>query len=366
MLLLWFRHLNRDRFDLTLACPPGTWLAKEATALGVRVVTVPLVRELRPLVDLRGLLRLLLVMRRDRYAIVHSHSAKAGALGRMAAFLAGVPISVYTPHAFSYLSQQGLARRFFLAVERALRRFTSTVIAVSESERRRAVEEVGFVASRVVTIPNSVDRDEAAAATSVADPAAKTVLTAGRLTYQKNPEMFVRMAKLVISRVPHARFVMLGAGFNSPEEPAIRDLVRQGGLDGSVEILPWSNRQETLQRIASCSVFVLTSRYEGMPYVALEAMMTGRPLVVTDVDGSRDLVENGVNGFAVPLDDELAMADAVTALLEDREMARGMGAHSLRLARDRYPISRSIAMLEALYEKLISGQVAPFAERASE
>ncbi len=321
--------------------------------MGIPVIAVPMTREIRPLTDLLGLLRLVQAIRRHRYAIVHSHSAKAGVLGRVAAWLTRTPVSLYAPRAFSYLSQRGLARRFFLFIERLLRPFTTTVVAASESERRRAIEEVGFEPGRVVAIPNAVDLNDAGAGPGGTPRTSSVVLTAGRLTYQKNPAMFVRVAALLVRRFPAAQFAIVGAGFNSPQEPDVRDLIRQLGLEQRIAILPWSSRSELLERIRNCTVFVLTSRFEGMPNVGLEAMMLGKPLVVTDVDGSRDLVENGVSGYVVPLDEDEEMARAVEAVLCDDALAARMGSAGRRRIQEFHDIRRTSAALASLYESLL-------------
>src|SRR6185503_3154481 len=159
-LLLLFRHLDQDRFELHLACPPDTLLAVESRKLGIRVWETAMVRAVRPIRDYLSLRRLVDIMRRERFDIVHGHSAKGGYLSRLAGRLVGGAKIIYHPRAFSYLSQRGIGRAFFLLLERLAVRWTDVVIATSESERRRAIADVGFPPARVVVIPNSIDVTE--------------------------------------------------------------------------------------------------------------------------------------------------------------------------------------------------------------
>jgi len=246
-----------------------------------------------------------------------------------------------------------VARKVFLGLERLAVPWTDVLHATSESEKARAVREVGFPDARVVVIPNSVDIEEAEAVQVAESPTEPIVLTVGRLAHQKNPEMFVRVARLVLDRRPGTKFVMAGAGFASPLERQVRSLVRATGVESHVRIVPWGSRAETLRLVATCSVFVLTSRYEGLPYSLLEAMMLRKPAVATDVDGSRDVLGGGVGGCLVPPDDEGAMADRVVALLEDPTLAGRTGEAGYQRVREYYDIRKTVQAIEALYGQLL-------------
>lgn len=357
-LLLLFRHHDRRRFELHLACPPGVALASAAAALGVRVIPIPMVRSVNPYRDAAGLFALWRLMRRERYAIVHAHSAKGGYLARVAARLSGTRPVLYAPRAFSYLSQRGIARKFFLLLERVARPFTDVVVATSESERQRAMKDVGFARDRVAVIPNGIDVMEMAevAKTNVARPrSAPTVLMIGRLSYQKNPAMFVRVAGKVVERHPTVRFVLNGGGFASPEEDRTRALIASMGLDDRVEVVQWGTKSEAIRRIAECTIFVLTSRFEGMPNTVLEAMSLGCPVVATDVDGTRDVVRHGETGFLVPVDGDDEMASAIMRLLEERGLAARYGARAAAVAASEYDVRRTVRAVEALYRTCLEG-----------
>ncbi len=354
-IILLLRHFDAKRFEHHLACPPGSTLEARARDLGVRVFPVKMVRGPNPARDVAALINLIRLIQREDYAIVHGHSAKGGFLARLAARLGGPRRAFYHPRGFSYLSQRGLARAFFLRLERWAVRWTDLAVAASESERRRAIDEVGFPPSRVVRVFNSIDLTEAdGIRPTVFGAGGPVVLTAGRLAYQKYPEMLVRVAALVARERPDARFVWVGGGFAGPLEKRIRKMVAKAGLEERFEILPWATKQETLAAIAACAVFVLTSRFEALGNVTMEAMMLGKPAVVTDADGSRDLVESGTNGFLVALDEDQAMAKRILELLNDQARATMMGQAGRRRVERDFDIRRNVRLLENVYGRALA------------
>ena len=137
----------------------------------------------------------------------------------------------------------------------------------------------------------------------------------------------------------------------------MRNLVVKAGLESRFEIRPWVTKRETLAAIAACAVFVLTSRFEALGNVTLEAMMLGKPAVVSDADGSRDLVESGANGFVVALDEDQAMANRIVELLNDAGLAARMGLAGRRRAERDFDIKRNVRLLEDVYAGAIADPV---------
>lgn len=349
-LILLLRHFPHERYVLELACPPGTVLASEARRMGVTVFEVPMLRQVHPARDFACFVALVGLMRRRKYSIVHAHSAKAGILGRAAAFVAGVPHVVYSPRGFSFLSQQGAARRFFLMLERLARRMTDRLVATSASERDRAVGEVGFSPTAIRIVRNGIDAGEVIASSGKGGP--PTVLTVSRLTYQKNPLMFLRLAARVARVRPEVRFVLVGAKAAGGLEVETEEALEKLGLSGIVELLPWQPKADVLALMQRSSAFVLTSRFEGMPNVLLEAMLLRLPVVATAVDGSRDVIADGETGWLVPDDDDAAMAEAVLRILDGPAEAAVVAAQAERFVRDELNVARTCAGFAAVYDEL--------------
>jgi glycosyltransferase involved in cell wall biosynthesis len=236
-------------------------------------------------------------------------------------------------------------------LERVMRPYTTAVVAASKSEADRAIQDVGFRPDVVRVFWNSIEVEAARDRPSVEErpPDAPRVMFVGRVAYQKNPEMFVRVAALLKHDHPSARFSLVGSGFHDELLGPVQELIVQHGLEGQVELLPWRPREELWALMASATVIVVPSRYESFGYVAAEAGWLGKPVVVTDVDGLRDVVADHDTGFIVPLDDDTAMAECISRLLHDAELARRMGERGRDRVRQCFDIQENIQVLEQIY-----------------
>jgi len=251
--------------------------------------------------------------RHGPFDAVHGHSSKGGAVARLAALGTGVP-AFYTLHGF-IIMDPGLARLkrlAYLAIEFALSRMTARVIAVSPEEGR-AASRLGLGRSRVIVVPNGIGpvaltpRAEARAALGVAegDPVIGFV---GRLVAQKAPDVLLRAFAIAARAAPGATLAVVGSG---PLGPRLRGLADELGVG---ERVLWLGERDARGVLAAFDVFALSSRKEGLPYVVLEAMSAGLPIVATATAGVEILVEPGVNGTVVAADDAAAFAAALVEL----------------------------------------------------
>lgn len=330
---------------------------------GVRVVLVPMVREISPRRDLTHLVRLAAVLAGGRFDVIHTHSSKAGALGRTAALLAAPDAArVHTPHTFAFRFDAAFPawkRRVFLQVERRLGASTDRMVHVSASERDTAVE-LGIVEeSRAVVIENGIDPEPFASIEREESESARRHLgvrphesligTVGLLNSAKGHLDLVEAAALLRRRREDVRFVVVGEGELRGE---IERRIEERGLSGSFVLTGY--RTDVPRLLAAMDVFCLPSLWEGMPYAVLEAMAAGLPCVVTDVDGSRDLVEPGRTGWIVPRRDPEALAAALERVLCDPEAARRMGEEARRRVQSRHTLDRMVDRHAALYEEAVA------------
>ena len=352
-LLLIFKFLSREQYELHLICPPGTNLASAAASYGVRVHTVKIERNPHILRDLWSLIIIVRILKKGGYHLVHAQSAKGGLLARLATQVVRVNKVIYSPRAFSYMSQRRLLYQVFLSLERLTARFTDVLIAASDSEKVRAISEVHYDKSRVVVVPNSVDPDVFFSIQRADEPPGeKTVLTIGRLGYQKNPMMFLDLVECICAHRGDINFVMQGGGFlGHLENRVVQRIQRSVILRTYCKLLPWSENGSLRKIYEQCSVFVLTSLFEGMPNTILEAMMYGIPVVATDVDGSRDLVVHGVTGFLVSTAETETMARHVSSLVDDRELWTKMSNAARLRIRQHYLAPVNIRRLEKIYDE---------------
>ncbi len=306
-----------DRFEVTLAAHGGGPLRDAAEAAGVPYVELEHVRRaIHPWQDARGLLELVRLCRRLRPDIVHVHSSKVGVLGRLAAWLAHVPVRVYTVHGWSFAAYDGLAGRVYLWLERLMRPLTTAVVCVSEATRQQGIAARACDDARTVVIHNAVEVGSFGARAESTGP--PRILSVGRLAYPKD---FVTLPAGLALLDADYRLFLVGDG---PDAPEVAATVEARGLSDRVELL--GAQVSVAERLARSDVFVLSSRSEGFPVSILEAMAAGLPVVATDVGGVAEAVVDGETGILVPAADPQALAGALERLLADVELRRRLGA----------------------------------------
>jgi glycosyltransferase involved in cell wall biosynthesis len=348
-----FERIDRDRFDCTLLCRANSSLAENARDLGIPVIPFDLRRSISATRDLSALFRLVRIVRRNTFDIVHCHSSKAGFIGRLAARLAGNTCTVYTPNAFYYIGLTGWRKRAFLGLERLARPWTDQLIATSASEAERAMREVGFDQGDVMTIYNSIAVTPRNSADDMTRSTEAVVLFAGRLSFQKNPEMFVRMSVLVRRKIPDAKFLMIGFEDEEPYSERIRAMIKDLDMEDRYELVGWIERHQMLERVRRATLMVVPSRYESFGYVAAEAMIHEKPVVATNVDGLRDVVEDRVTGYLVPLDEDEEMAERVVEILRNPVLQGRMGECGRRRVSENFNIEINIKLLEDTYRNAL-------------
>jgi glycosyltransferase involved in cell wall biosynthesis len=364
--ILLTQLLDTGRYESMLAV--GSVGAREgdmtdfATDRGVAPYEIPMMRrEVRPLLDVVALWHLYRLMRRFRPTIVHTHAAKAGALGRIAAILARVPIVVHTYHGHVFHSYFGPFRtRAYLAVERLLARATDQVIAVGPL-LRRDLAGYGFDrGNRLTTVLLGLDLQQFLAPDSDGVGLRRElglgdgVLLVGivaRLVPVKDHVTFLAAAARVLGSGVRAHFLIVGDGdLRSDLELAAQRL----GIAPHVSFLGWRHDLPSVYR--ALDIVALSSLNEGLPVAVIEAMASARPVVATDVGSVSDLVVAGKTGYVVPprSPDELADAICALAAAPDRRAAMGLAARAR--AYPKYDISRLTADIDALYQRLLRGE----------
>lgn len=313
-------------------------------AAGARVHELPMVRAISPARDAWHALRLGGLLLGRGFDVVHTHSSKAGALGRAAALLCSGAVRVHTPHTYAFTFAGGAGqggeaagpRGLLLATERLLGRITQRVIHVSASEldEGRALRVVPAGRQRVV--PNGIDPSRFARPTGGAalraelgiPPDARVVSSVGLLNDAKGHDLLVEAA----ARLPDSvHLLIVGHGERAA---ALRERGRRLGLGARLHLPGW--RDDISAVHAASDVFALPSRWEGLPYSLLEAMAAGLPCVASDVNGSRDILRaEPPCGLLVPREDPPALASALQRLLSDPELAAGLARAGLaRVAAD--------------------------------
>ncbi len=353
--------LDRRRFRPVLIAGPGGLLTREAHALeGVEVRLIPsLIREIRPLQDLHAFWELVGTFRRLRPKIVHTHSSKAGILGRLAAWLAGVPCILHTIHGYGVTPAQPLwIQHMVIGLEWMVGRVTTHWIAVSQADRRRGLEWELFSPSKVSVVRPGIDptafaariepaeRDRLRAALGVG-PEQLLVGTVSCLKPQKSPEDFIRVAALVCQRMPAAKCVLVGDGVLRPKIDA---MIQAQGLQDRVMLLGW--RRDVASLLKAFDVFVLTSQWEGLPCAILEARASRIPIVATRVGGSAEAIIEGIQGTLCPAGDVNAMAGRVCQILGDERLRADLRNGTQELPEE-FTIQETVKQYQSLYAYLL-------------
>lgn len=355
-------HLNRTRFRPVLIAGPGGMLTEEARRLpGVQTIIVPsLGRRIHAVSDFLAFVHLVRLLRRLRPAIVHTHSSKAGILGRWAAWCARVPLIVHTVHGFGITpAQRGWVQRLFILLERITGWMTTHWITVSDADARQG-RQWGMFERNVSTIRPGIDpepftrpleeesrrklREELGIGTGT-----YLIGTVACLKPQKAPEDVIKVAEIVCSRMPGARFVVIGDG---DLRPRVEALIERHGLEDIVRLAGW---RRDIARVMGCfDLLLLTSRWEGLPRVMLEGAATGLPIVATRVGGVEEAVFQPDQVRLYEAGDVAGLAAGAIALLE------ASGAPNRKAPRGDDPlptefhIEEMVKRYQSLYDRLLS------------
>jgi glycosyltransferase involved in cell wall biosynthesis len=360
--------MDPRRFTSSIVCGPETGaegsLHEECRSRGVVVRIEPsLVRRTHPWLDSIALARLTGIIRAGRYDIVHTHSSKAGILGRIAARLAGVRTIVHTAHGWAFSREDSrLHHALWVNLERACARVSDAIVVVGASDRELGLAEGVGDASRYHLIRSGIEveayrdiaiaRDDARAGIGI--PAGAFVVgSVGRLSRQKSPlDLLAAFEHLARTRAD-AHLVVVGDG---PDRAEVEAAIQRAGLAGRVWLL--GLRRDVPELLRAFDVFALASRWEGLPRVFPQAMAAGLPIVATRVAGAPDAVLEGVSGWLVDVGDTAAFGRRLVQLAQDPDLLRRMGT-SGRERVEEFSARRMVDRLGDLYAALLERTARP-------
>jgi len=334
-----------------------------ARSRGVEPLVIPEIRGQASFTprDIVALAKLTALARRIRPHVVHTHTAKAGFLGRLAARAAGVPVVLHTYHGHVLSGYYSQAKtRVLQLMERGLARLSDQLIAVSDRVRDDLIQFGVAPAERFRVVPLGLDlaplfdvsaqrgalRQELGVASD-----APLVGIVGRLFPIKNHALFLDAAARLLAGWPTARFVVVGDGVLRGELEA---RARQADLHGRVFFTGWRHDLATIY--ADLDVLAVSSRNEGTPVSAIEAMAAGCAVVATRVGGLPDLIDDGRTGTLVPTDDPLALASAIGQVLTDQEGSGLVRAAARADVQQRFMATRLVADMQELYLELLAAK----------
>jgi len=356
--------LDKSRYHVEVISGPQT--GSEGSLIGeVRARSIPLtifpdmLRQINPFHDFLCLLKLTRFIRQGKYTIIHTHSSKAGILGRLAARLAGAPTIIHTVHGWSFHEHMHPVVRYtYIFLERWIARFTDTIIVVAEKDIEKGLkhgigrpEQYRLIRSAIPLNefnPERVDRNTVRAELGI--PADAPVLgNVGRFSVQKNPLDWVRIAGRVGRVLPECRFLLVGDG---PLHPEVKNaLTEEGIIDRTILT---GLRRDVPRLMAAMDVFLLTSLWEGLPRVIPQAMAMGLPVVANAVDGSSEAIVPGETGYLCPPGELDKMADFCVELLQNPTRSQEMGKNGKNYASREFDVRQMVAQIDTVYQELLA------------
>jgi glycosyltransferase involved in cell wall biosynthesis len=356
--------LDRDRFSQTLAAgpaPEGTELLPEARRLPISVREIgALGRRIAPAKDLLALVSLVDLIKRGSFDIIHTHTSKAGFLGRLAARFTGTGRVIYSPHGDIFSAYfPGYETAAYTLAERIAARWCEKIVTLSDAGAREYLARGIGKGRQFVTIPNGVD---ATALSRSADRAGVrrelgigaddfVVACVGRLVTVKGCDVLAAAAPKIIARIGDGRtvrFLMVGDG---PQREALVSLVGELGVGDRFSFLGF--RRDVPRLLSGSDLLAMPSRNEGLGMSILEAMALSVPVVASRVGGIPEAVTDGITGILVSPEQPDELARACVELIENGGRARQMGRAGRKAVEERFSIGRSIERTARLYLELM-------------
>lgn len=325
---------------------------------GVKIIAIPsLVRRIDPVNDFRAVYELKKIIQQEKPDIIHTHTSKAGILGRLSARIASVPYIVHTPHGHVFYGHfSRVLSWIFLWLERIFAIFTDRLVALSDGELQDYIDLSVYPPDRIIKIHSGVNIEKfESPEINIIDKKRSlgmelngaTIGFVGWLLPIKGPMHLLRAMKYVWQNYNDTNLIFVGKGGLDVD---LRAEALNLNQNGRVKFLGW---RENIHEIMSVfDIFVLPSLNEGMGRVLVEAMAAGKPVVASDVGGIPDLVKHDHNGLLVPPGDEKALAEAINKLLDNPEKSKRMGERGRQIC-GQFSLEAMVAKLDHLYQELL-------------
>ena len=337
-------------FKAVVATGETGYLCEECSKLGVPVRHVPgLIQPVHPLKDLRALVALIGLIRREKPDVVHAHTSKAGLVARFAARITGTP-AVFTAHTWSFADGiSGVQRCFAIPLERLAAGMGGKIITVSEANKTMALQRSVASSRSLVRIWNGIPDVHYRAKPGSREYT--TLVTVARFAPQKDQGLLLQALSTVAG---NWRLVLAGDG---PSRRKMEVLAKRLGLAERIDFV--GDRSNIPQILSEADIFVLPSRWEGLPLSILEAMRAGLPVIATDVGGVAETVTDGVTGYLTARDDVSDMRERIQTVMGNVELMRRFGKAGRRRYEQDFRLETMVEKTLEIYREVGGGQFAP-------
>jgi glycosyltransferase involved in cell wall biosynthesis len=351
-------HHDPKKYEVVLVCGESGYLDEEARKLtNCKTYFLPeLKHPIRPWWDVKAFAKLVFILEEERVDLVHTHSSKAGILGRWAAHQAGIPYIVHTVHGWGFFPGQFFITRWiYQTLERWTAVITNRMITVSEDNKREGLslgigreEQYRVIHSGIEPASYRLPLFSASRARRKLKTHGKPcVLVLANFKKQKSPMEVVKVAEILKKSMPSVLFLWAGDG---PLYEKVCEEIKERKLEGNFVLLGW--REDIAELLAASDALLLTSLHEGLPRVVLEAMAAGKPVVATAVNGIPEAVEEGVTGYLHNPHDREGMAGSLFKILSSKALAKKMGLKGRKALKGTFIIGNMLEEIEKLYDEL--------------
>ncbi|MCX8082765.1 MAG: glycosyltransferase family 4 protein [bacterium] len=325
------------------------------------VIVKELIREINPVLDIICLIKLFIFFKKNRYDIVHTHSAKAGILGRIAAKIAHrSTVVIHTIHGPSFYDYQPFLQNFlYITAEKIASFFTDKFICVGEIMKERYLSAGIGNQSRYVVIYSGFDikpyleaeksREESRRKLGIKENE-KVIGMVGRLFYLKGQEYLIKAFADIVKEYPDVKLLLVGDGILRKQ---LEDYAREKGILSKVIFTGLVPPEEIPEYIAVMDILAHTSLREGLPKAVAQGFAGGRPVVAFDVDGAKELVINDKTGYLIPPKDIVMLREKLLFLLKNSEISYKMGNAGRKIVQELFPVEKMVDRIEKLYMELL-------------
>lgn len=348
------KYLNKSAYNPILAAGQDDWLIRQAEAMNIKTYFCKnLIRSINPINDFKAFFELLKIIKSEKPDIVHCHSSKAGIIGRIAAWIAGVPVIMFTAHGWAFTEGVSKTNRaVYRFIEKYAAMITTKIIAVSGYDYRLAERYNVAGKDKMALIKNGIDfnridnddlKQSYRKELNIED-SKKVVTMVSRLSPQKDPISFLKLAKL--NGNSDTVFLLVGGG---PLMAKMQTYIENNNIQ-NVRLM--GDRNDVERILAVSDIFCFFSNYEGLPLAVIEAMAAGLPVIANPVGGVPELVKDGVNGFLVDKGNISAANDKLQPLVKDYIQREKMGNESRKMYLEFFTTARMAKETEEIYRKL--------------
>jgi len=358
-----FHYLTGKGYDVTLISGNTTCPSLDTKEFlrdyKERIIITPeLKRELRPISDIRAFIKLFVLFKKRKFDIIHTHTAKAGFIGRIAARLAGASAVIHTPHGHNFYGYFGRLKSWFVIIlERMAALFADRIIALTNVEKKDMFWYNVCSVSKIWVVRSGIDlgkynkngfdigRKKAEFNISTDD---FLVGMMARLERVKGVAYFIEAVKYISDELPKAKFLIVGDG---PLKQNLILLAKHLGMNDRIIFTGW--REDIPEILSITDIVVLPSLNEALGMVLLEAGASGKPTVATAVGGIPEIIKNGETGLLVPPGDSQKMAKAIVFLLKNEKKRLQMGLAAKNRVSSDFSENRMASEIHDLYEDLV-------------